>query len=87
MAELAANTLAHTSGPGTLAIWTTPKEVVCQVHDGGHIEDPVTGRLRPDPADLIGGRGLWVVNQVCDLVQIRTGRSDTQIRLHMRRPA
>jgi anti-sigma regulatory factor (Ser/Thr protein kinase) len=85
--ELAANTLAHTSGPGRLSIWATPKEVVCQVHDSGHIEDPLTGRLRPDPADLGGGRGLWVVNQVCDLVQIRTSGSDTQIRLHMRLPA
>ena len=85
--ELAANTLAHTSGPGTLAIWATSREVICQVRDSGHIDDPVTGRLRPDPADLGGGRGLWVVNQVCDLVQIRTGRSDTQIRLHMRLPA
>ena len=85
--ELAANTLAHTSGPGMLAIWATPEEIICQVQDTGHIEDPVTGRLRPDPADLGGGRGLWVVNQVCDLVQIRTGRRETQIRLHMRLPA
>jgi anti-sigma regulatory factor (Ser/Thr protein kinase) len=85
--ELAANTLAHTSGPGQLSIWATPREVICQVHDGGHIDDPLTGRLRPDPADLGGGRGLWVVNQVCDLVQIRASRSDTQIRLHMRLPA
>jgi anti-sigma regulatory factor (Ser/Thr protein kinase) len=85
--ELTANTLAHTSGPGQLSIWATPKEVICQVHDSGHIEDPLTGRLRPDPADLGGGRGLWVVNQVCDLVQIRTSRSDTRIRLHMRLPA
>ena len=85
--ELAANTLAHTSGPGQLSIWATPKEVICEIRDSGHIDDPLTGRLRPDPADLGGGRGLWVVNQVCDLVQIRTSRSDTQIRLHMRLPA
>jgi anti-sigma regulatory factor (Ser/Thr protein kinase) len=82
--ELAANTLAHTSGPGQLSIWATSKEVICEVQDSGHIEDPLTGRLRPDPADLGGGRGLWVVNQMCDLVEIRSSRSDTQIRLHMR---
>jgi hypothetical protein len=28
--------------------------------------------------------GLWLVNQVCDLVQARTGRAGTTIRLHMR---
>ena len=27
----------HTSGPGQLSIWATPKEVICQVHDSGHI--------------------------------------------------
>jgi len=85
--ELAANTLVHTSGAGTMAIWATPQEVICQVHDSGRIEDPLTGRLRPEPSDLGGGRGLWVANQLCDLVEIRTGRYGTQIRLHMRLPA
>jgi anti-sigma regulatory factor (Ser/Thr protein kinase) len=87
VAELAANTLVHTSSAGTLGIWATTGEVICQVHDSGRIEDPLAGRLRPDPADLGGGRGLWVVNQLCDLVEIRTGRHGTQIRLRMRLPA
>jgi anti-sigma regulatory factor (Ser/Thr protein kinase) len=85
--ELAANTLVHTSGAGSVAIWATPYEVICQIHDSGRIEDPLTGRLRPEPSAPGGGRGLWVVNQLCDLVEIRTGRNGTQIRLHMRLPA
>ena len=84
--ELAANTLVHTGGTGALSIWATPDEVICQVDDGGRIEDPLTGRLRPNPADLGGGRGLWVANQLCDLVEIRSGHSGTHIRLHMRLP-
>jgi anti-sigma regulatory factor (Ser/Thr protein kinase) len=84
--ELTANTLAHTGRPGSLAIWATPHEVVCQVDDHGHIENPLTGRLRPAVPDT-GGWGLWAVNQLCDLVEIRTGCRGTQIRLHMRRPA
>jgi len=87
VAELAANTLVHTSDAGTLYIWVTTNEVICQVQDGGRIEDPLTGRLRPGPTALGGGRGLWVANQVCDLVEIRTGLGGTQIRLHMRLPA
>ena len=87
VAELAASTMVHTSGAGTLGIWATANEVICQVHDSGRIEDPLTGRLRPGPADLGGGRGLWVAHQLCDLVEIRTGRNGTQIRLHMRLPA
>jgi anti-sigma regulatory factor (Ser/Thr protein kinase) len=30
-----------------------------------------------------GGRGLWMANQVCDLVRIRSGATGTAIRLHM----
>jgi hypothetical protein len=36
----------------------------------------------PDP-DPESGRGLWLVNQLCDLVQIRSGPSGTTIRVHM----
>jgi anti-sigma regulatory factor (Ser/Thr protein kinase) len=82
--ELIANTLAHTSGPGALTIWATRHAVICQVSDGGHITDPLAGQLRPGPAQEGGGRGLWVVHQVCDLVQVRSSPAGTTIRVHMR---
>jgi anti-sigma regulatory factor (Ser/Thr protein kinase) len=85
VSELAANTLAHTSGPGTLALWVTDDEVICQVQDQGQITDPLAGRMRPAPDALDGGRGLWVVHQACDRVQIRTGPAGTTVRVHMRR--
>ena len=81
--ELAANTFAHTSEPGTLTLWTTGSELICQVNDTGHITDPLAGRLKRDSAVGGGGNGLWVVQQVCDLVQIRTSPAGTAIRLHM----
>jgi anti-sigma regulatory factor (Ser/Thr protein kinase) len=84
--ELAANTLAHAGGRGTLTRWTTSGEIVCQVSDTGYITDPLAGRLRPDPAAQDGGRGLWLVHQLCDLVQVRTGPAGTTIRVHMRLP-
>lgn len=82
--ELAANTLAHAGGRGTLTMWTTAEEMVCQVTDAGHIADPLAGQLRPAPAAARGGRGLWLVNQLCDLVQVRSGRGGTTVRVHMR---
>jgi anti-sigma regulatory factor (Ser/Thr protein kinase) len=85
VAELAANTLAHTSEPGTLTLWVTDHEVICQVQDQGQITDPLAGRVRPAPDADGGGRGLWVVHQVCDLVELRAGRAGTIIRVHMRR--
>ena len=81
--ELAANTFAHTGGPGTLTLWVTGSELICQVDDSGHLTDPLAGRLKPDPVAARGGRGLWVVQQVCDLVEIRTSPDGTAIRLHM----
>ena len=85
IAELAANTLAHTSGPGELTFWATADEVVCQVRDQGEISDPLAGRIRPAPDAPGGGRGLWLVHEVCDQVEIRTGQPGTTVRVHMRR--
>lgn len=81
VSELATNTVRHTRGGGTLQIWPTPTELVCQITDRGWIRDPLAGR-RPavnhdDP------QGLWLINKVCDLVEQRTGPSGTTIRLHM----
>jgi anti-sigma regulatory factor (Ser/Thr protein kinase) len=84
--ELVANTLAHAAGSGTLTTWTTSAEIVCQVSDAGYITDPLAGRLRPDPTASGGGRGLWLVHELCDLVQVRTSPGATTIRVHMRLP-
>jgi anti-sigma regulatory factor (Ser/Thr protein kinase) len=81
--ELAANTLTHTSGPGTLTMWVADGEIICQIQDTGQIADPLAGTHRPDAGDPSRGRGLWVVDQLCDLVEMRTGPAGTMIRLHM----
>ncbi len=88
VSELAANTLRHTAGGGTLSIWSAPGEVVCEVRDSGWIADPLAGRHRP-PEYPTGRQGLWVVNRICDLVQLRSSQAGTTVRLHMslaRRP-
>ena len=81
--EVAANTLRHAGGSGMLHVWPTADEVICQITDSGRIDDPLAGRRRP--ASDGSGHGLWVVNQVCDLVQLRSGRDGTMVRMHMRR--
>ena len=81
--ELASNTFRHTDAGGVLAIWSAGNEVICQVQDTGHITDPLAGRCRP-AAGAAGGHGLWVVHQLCDLVELRSGPAGTVIRLHMR---
>jgi anti-sigma regulatory factor (Ser/Thr protein kinase) len=81
--EIAANTLRHSGrAAGTVHIWHSDVEVLCQIQDQGWISDPLAGRVRHAPDAR--GHGLWVVNQVCDLAEIRSGPGGTTVRLHMR---
>ena len=84
VSEIAANTLAHTAAGGTVHIWASGPELICQVHDSGWITDPMAGRRRPAPDSP--GQGLWVVNHVCDLVETRSGPAGTTTRLRFRLP-
>lgn len=80
--ELATNSLRHGGGRGTLRIWGAGDILICEVDDEGRIDRPLVGRRRPRP-DQLGGRGLWLANQVCDLVQVRSGDSGSTVRLRM----
>jgi anti-sigma regulatory factor (Ser/Thr protein kinase) len=82
VSEVAANTLRHTQSSGTLAIWHDDDEVVCEIHDAGTIADPLVGSRRPAP-DANGGHGLWIVRQVCDLVELTSNATGTTVRMHM----
>lgn len=81
--ELATNSLLHGGGSGMLRIWTQKDALLCDVHDSGHITEPLVGRSLPPPTQP-SGRGLWVVNHLCDLVQIRSTDRGTVVRVHMR---
>jgi anti-sigma regulatory factor (Ser/Thr protein kinase) len=81
--ELSTNSIQHGGGRGMLRIWIDRDDVVCEVRDEGRIADPMLGRIRP-PTDSAGGRGLWLANQLCDLVQLRSFSSETVTRLRMR---
>lgn len=80
--ELATNSVRHGGGAGELRAWTVDGEVLCEIHDGGRITDPLTGRRNPQPASP-DGRGLWLVNQLCDLVQLRSSHLGTTVRVRM----
>lgn len=80
--ELASNSIEHADGTGTLAVWTSPQHLVCQLTDAGQLTDPLTGRI-PVPPDAVSGRGLLLVNQLCDLVRLHTSEAGTSIRIHL----
>ena len=85
VSEVAANTVRHAKSPGSLKIWYDTEEIVCQIQDEGTITDPLAGRRQPS-LEAMGGHGLWIVNQVCDEVEIRSDETGTTIRLRMDLP-
>jgi anti-sigma regulatory factor (Ser/Thr protein kinase) len=88
--ELAANSVRHGGGHGEVHVWRDGDELICEVRDAGAIGDQLAGRRRPD-LEQLGGRGLWMVNQLCDLVQIRTPPASAvntvRVRIRAERPA
>ena len=81
--EVAANTLRHTKAGGTVHLWHDEDEILCLIQDSGVIADRLAG-YRVPADDVPGGKGLWLVNQVCDLVEVRSSTGGTTICLHMR---
>ena len=82
VAEVTTNSVRHAGGTGAVAMWVADEVAVCEVHDAGRIDEPLVGRYRPG-IDQMGGRGLWIVHQMCDLVQMRSVPDGQTIRMHM----
>ena len=83
VSEIAANTLRHAHSAGLLEVWHDGHEVVCRLKDAGHIRDPLAGQRPPRPGAL-SGHGLWLVNQVCDEVDLQSGENGTTIWVRMK---
>ncbi len=82
--EAVTNSLRHAGGDGEMRLWRQAGRVVCEVRDSGRIRDPLAGRLPVSPEEP-AGRGLWLINQLCDLVQIRSSEAGSVVRMHMDR--
>lgn len=80
--ELTTNSLRYTCGGCTLALWATSHGLVCEVRDGGRLDDPLAGR-RSAPPHSPGGRGLLLVNAMADLVRIQRMPDATVIQAHL----
>lgn len=82
--EVVTNSLRHGRGPAEFALWSVDDSLVCEVHDSGRIRDPFAGRVQPALGNT-SGRGLWLVNHLCDVVQVRGPESGTCVRMHIGR--
>jgi anti-sigma regulatory factor (Ser/Thr protein kinase) len=82
--EIATNSVRYGGGGGTLSIWLDGARLLCDVTDSGHITDPLVDR-EPPVAHAAGRRGLYLANQLCNLVQLRSSPAGTTVRLHLYR--
>lgn len=83
--ELTTNSIRYGGGRGVLLRWREPDALACEIRDHGHIDDPLAGTQRPT-ADAHSGRGLWLVRQLCDRVEIDSSPQGTSVRVCKRLP-
>jgi hypothetical protein len=80
--------VAHGMGrPGagpSVRMWWEAASVTAEIDGLVAADDPLAGREWPPPAEG-GARGLWLANQLCDLVQLRSSRAGAFVRLHVSR--
>ncbi|GAB1693539.1 ATP-binding protein [Krasilnikovia sp. M28-CT-15] len=78
VSELTTNTLQHSGGGGHVRVWSDNGHLFCDVVDGGGPRP--FGRAMP-PAEAVRGRGLALVERICDSVQTKVVPGGTLVRL------
>ena len=89
-AELAAAAAAeiagaahHDSGRVRIRLWPDRTAVLCEITDPAVIDNPMTGRsATPVTGADRRDRAVRQANELCDLVQVRSGPDGTTIRIH-----
>lgn len=84
--EAATNAIRHGDGHCTTRLWSDDGMVVSEVLTSSPLPDALAGRRRPDTS-AASGRGLWLINQLCDLVELRSDNEGTRLRMHLREAA
>ena len=79
--EVATNSLRYAGPRALVRMWAARRCAICEVQDVGTASEPLIGS-RPD-RESQGGYGLWLVNELCDLVQIRSTPDGTTVRMHV----
>jgi anti-sigma regulatory factor (Ser/Thr protein kinase) len=78
--ELASNAVRHGGGGGRLRLWSSLGRAFCQVSDSGPgMTDPARAGLEQAPLYATDGRGLWIVRQLADEVDVHSGPKGTVV--------
>jgi hypothetical protein len=68
-------------GVRRLRVWREDATLICELRTPSVLRDPLAGRHPPSARPE--ARGLWLANQLCDLVELRSFPTGTVARLHM----
>jgi hypothetical protein len=77
--RLASSSIRRGATLGTVRIFSEPDDLICEVADDTVVVDPLIGRRIPRKSE---DDSLWIANQACDLVQVRSSSSGTTVRVH-----
>jgi anti-sigma regulatory factor (Ser/Thr protein kinase) len=83
LSEVATNAILHGDGTATVMITSDEATVTVEVQDHGSGLQILPQHTPPHPTQ-IDGRGLWLVRQLCDQVDISSSPNGTTVRLTMR---
>jgi len=75
--ELAANAIAHGAGHGRLRLWDLGGALSCEIADEGN-PGTTDSSETADPWPAADGHGLWLVQQVADHMDLRSGPRGTR---------
>ena len=84
VSEIATNSVKHAGGWGVLRVWRERDALVCEITDRGRGDWSLPALRDPAP-DADGGYGLWLADQLCERVEVRSGRGGTVVRLEVAR--
>ena len=86
VSEVVTNSLRHGRGRRELRAWMAHQTMICEVTDEGPgLVDPLIG-YRPPGDSPLGGRGLWIAQQVCDWLAIDSRDGTTRVRFLVTAP-
>jgi anti-sigma regulatory factor (Ser/Thr protein kinase) len=83
--ELATNAVRHGGGKGHLRMWRMDDSLFCEVSDEGPgFKFTHPDRTRQPSLGATGGRGLWIVAQLVDLVHVHHEGKGTVVVIEFR---
>lgn len=74
--------MGRTGAGQVVRVWREAGSVLAELRDLRAANDLLAGREWPPPTER-AARGLWLANQVCDLVQMRSVGKGAVVRLHV----